>query len=162
MSKAGKQSAVEAKSGPSTGVLVGRFDRALDSKKRLTVPSEWRLALGSPDYVYVVPDPEEECLNLIPKEVMESRLEELKKASLFDRDLNAALQAIGENSELLAFDVQGRIRICDKLLAHASLAGTVAMVGAFRMAKLWSPAKLVPDAKVDLVKLRAAVSKLKF
>ena len=68
----------------------------------------------------------------------------------------------GESSELLQFDVQGRIRICDKLLAYANLNGTVAMVGAFRMAKLWNPKALGSSDKVEASKLKAAVAKLKF
>ncbi len=163
MSKVGKQSAVEANGKPCAGGgLMFRYDRALDPKKRLTIPSEWRLALGSPDYVYVMADPDEDCLNLIPKEVMEARLEKLKDASLFDQDLNAALQVIGESSELLTLDVQGRIRISDKLLACAGLEGTVAMVGAFRIAKIWSLAKLPASATVDKAKLRTAARKLNF
>ena len=161
MSKKVVQSSVEV-SAKSVGSLVGRFDHALDPKKRLTVPSEWRMALGSPEFVYVMPDAEKKCLNLIPREVMEARVAELQGAALMDDSLNAALQVIGESSELLQFDVQGRIRICDKLLAYANLNGTVAMVGAFRMAKLWNPKALGSCDKVEASKLKAAVAKLKF
>ena len=48
------------------GVLVGRFDHALDPKRRLTIPAEWRSVMGAPDFVYVFPDPAEPCLDLIP------------------------------------------------------------------------------------------------
>ena len=161
MSKKVVQSSVEV-SAKSVGSLVGRFDHSLDPKKRLTVPSEWRMALGSPEFVYVMPDAEKKCLNLIPREVMEARVAELQGAALMDDSLNAALQVIGESSELLQFDVQGRIRICDKLLAYANLNGTVAMVGAFRMAKLWNPKALGSGDKVEVSKLKDAVAKLKF
>ena len=161
MSKKVLQSAVEV-SAKSIGALVGRFDHALDPKKRLTIPSEWRMALGSPDFVYVMPDAEEKCLNLIPREVMEARIAELQGEALMDASLNAALQTIGENSELLQLDVQGRIRICDALLGYANLNGTVSMIGAFRMAKLWNPKALGAGDKVDSAKLKAAVAKLKF
>lgn len=161
MSKKVLQSAVEV-SAKSVGALVGRFDHALDPKKRLTIPSEWRTALGSPDYVYVMPDAEERCLNLIPREVMEARIAKLQGAALMDKSLNAALQVIGESSELLQLDVQGRIRICDTLLGYANLSGTVAMVGSFRMAKLWNPKALGSGESVDVAKLKAAISKLDF
>lgn len=156
-----KQSPVSVPASTS-GVLVGRFDHALDPKRRLTIPAEWRSVMGAPDYVYVFPDPSEPCLDLIPPAEMEVRLAKLREAALFDPEMNAALQAIGENAEQLVLDVQGRIRICDKLLSFAGLDETVAMVGSIRVVKLWSPKRLAPDSKVDVAKFREAVAKLKF
>lgn len=156
MSKVGKQSV--AQSTPvMSGVLVGRVDHALDPKKRFTIPSEWRAVMGDPEYVYVMPDRTEKCLNLIPRAEMEARLEKLREKALFDPALNRALQAIGANSEQLMLDVQGRIRVCDKLLQFANLTTTVAMVGSVRMIKLWSPDALAPEAKVDQKALNAAL-----
>ena len=157
MSKKVVESAVEAK-GVRSSVLVGRFDHSLDPKKRFTIPSEWRDAMGQPDYVYVMPDPEDKCLDLIPAIEMESRLEKLREKALFDPQCNAALQTIGASSEQLVLDSQGRIRVCDKLLQFANLTTTVAMVGSVRMIKLWSPEALPPEMKVDQKALGAALS----
>jgi division/cell wall cluster transcriptional repressor MraZ len=156
MSKTGKQSVAETTQVVS-GVLVGRCDHALDPKKRLTIPSEWRAVMGNPEYVYVMPDRKEPCLNLIPRAEMEARLEKLREKALFDPALNRALQTIGANSEQLVLDVQGRIRICDKLLQFANLTTTVAMVGSVRMIKLWNPAVLAPEATVEQAALDAAL-----
>jgi len=156
MSKEGKESVAESTSAVS-GVLVGRFDHALDPKKRFTIPSEWRDAMGRPAYVYVMPDRKEACLNLIPPAEMEVRLAKLREKALFDPALNAALQTIGANAEQLTLDCQGRIRVCDKLLQFANLTTTVAMVGAVRMVKLWSPKALAPVAKVEQKALDAAL-----
>ena len=72
MSIEGKQSVQEtAKVLPSA--LVNTFERPLDPKKRLTIPSVWRQALG-PDYVYVMKELGQPCLLLIPKRMFESRL----------------------------------------------------------------------------------------
>ena len=156
MSKVGKQSVAESAPVVS-GVLVGRCDHALDPKKRLTIPSEWRAVMGNPEYVYVMPDRKEQCLNLIPRAEMEARLEKLREKALFDPALNRALQTIGANSEQLVLDVQGRIRICDKLLQFANLTTTVAMVGSVRMVKLWNPAALAPEETVEQAALDAAL-----
>lgn len=141
-----------------SGVLVGRVDHALDPKKRFTIPSEWRAVMGNPDYVYVMPDARKPCLNLVPKAEMEARLEKLREKALFDPALNAALQTIGANSEQLMLDVQGRIRVCDKLLRFANLTTTVAMVGSVRMIKLWDPAALGAAETVDQAGLAAALT----
>ena len=145
-----------------SGVLVGRFDHALDPKKRLTVPSDWRALMGNADAVYAMPDPVKKCVNLIPKAEMESRLEKLRERSLFDQDCADALEIIGINSELLPFDVQGRVRICDRFLSFANLSGTVAMVGAVRMIRLWNPSVLGPATRVEQSSLAGALKRVAF
>ena len=144
------------------GVLVGRFDYNLDPKKRFTIPSEWRAALGNPAYVYVMPDPSEKCLDLIPADEMDVKLEELRKQALFDPACEAALDILAGNSQQATLDVQGRIRVCDKLLQFANLTTTVAMVGSFRKAKLWNPKALKPADKVDQTAIANAIKLLKF
>ena len=161
MSKKGLQSVAESTMAFS-GVLVGRNDHALDPKKRLTIPSEWRAVMGDPDYVYVMPDRTERCLNLVPKAEMEMRLQKLREKALFDPALNRALQVIGAASEQLVLDVQGRIRICDKLLQFANLTTTVAMVGSVRMIKLWNPEALPPEGDLDREAYNDALDKLEF
>lgn len=161
MSKVGQQIVAES-TGAMSGVLVGRVDHALDPKKRFTIPSEWRAVMGNPDYVYVMPDSERPCLNLVPKAEMEARLEKLREKALFDPALNRALQTIGANSEQLTLDIQGRIRVCDKLLRFANLTTTVAMVGSVRMIKLWDPAALGAADTVDQAGLAAALNAVGF
>ena len=145
-----------------SSALVGRYDHALDPKKRITIPSEWRALMGNPDYIYAMPDRRERCVNLIPMAEMDVWLGKIREKALFDPALNAVLQTIGANSYLLSFDVQGRIRICDKLLQFANLTTTVAMVGSVKMIKVWDPATLAPADKVDQAALDAAMAALPF
>ncbi len=161
MSKVGKQSVAES-TVVSTGGFVGRYDHALDPKKRFTIPSEWRNLMGNPEFVYVMPDPEKRCVNIIPAVEMESRLAKLRERALFDPALAPVLERIGANSEMPSLDVQGRIRISDKLLQFANLTTTVAMVGAVRMIKLWDPAALEPADKIDQIGLREALASAGF
>ena len=80
--------------------LMGTFARNLDPKKRLTIPSVWRAALG-PDFVYVMPDPRRRCLQLVPRDVMEAKLARYQEMALGDPAVNDALDAIGAASEML-------------------------------------------------------------
>ena len=114
--------------------------------------------MGDPEFVYVMADPVERCVNIIPAIEMESRLAKLREKALFDPALNQVLQTIGSNSEMPPVDGQGRIRISDKLLQFANLTTTVAMLGAVRMIKLWDPAALAPADKVDQTALREALA----
>jgi len=157
MSKESRQSVAES-AVVLTGGFVGRYDHALDPKKRFTIPSEWRKLMGDPEFVYVMPDPVERCVNIIPPVEMESRIAKLRERALFDPALAPVLDKIGSSSEMPSLDVQGRIRISDKLLQFANLTTTVAMVGAVRLIKLWDPSALEPADKVDQEGLRAALA----
>jgi DNA-binding transcriptional regulator/RsmH inhibitor MraZ len=114
--------------------------------------------MGNPDFVYAMPDRKERCINLMPKAEMDVLLSKIREKALFDPALNRVFQVIGSMSEQLDLDVQGRIRISDKLLQYANLTTTVAMVGSFRMIKLWDPAALAPVDSVDASKLDAALA----
>ena len=118
--------------------------------------------MGAPAYVYVMPDPREKCLNLVPPGEMEGRLAKLREKALFDKHASEAMRIIGENSEQLTVDIQGRIRVRDRLLNFASIDDKVVMIGAFNRIQVWSPA-LRPDVeKVDQKTLADAVDQLQF
>jgi MraZ protein len=93
---------------------------------------------------------------------MEGRLEKLREKALFDKHASEAMRIIGENSEQLTVDIQGRIRVRDRLLNFAGIDDTVVMIGAFNRIQIWSPA-LRPDVeKVDQKTLADAVDQLQF
>ena len=160
MSIKGRQSVEETREA-STGLLVNTYERPLDPKKRLTIPSVWRHALGS-DYVYVTKEEGKPCLQLIPKGVFESRMAGVQEEALSDDELNDVLERVGEDSELLEFDVQGRIRISDRLLAYANLTGPVVLKGAIRLARLWAPENVPQRSAEESDNLRAAKKRLRF
>ncbi len=114
--------------------------------------------MGNPEFVYVMPDPQDRCVNIIPTVEMDSRLEVLRQKALFDPALRPVLQKIGASCEMPALDVHGRIRISDKLLQFANLTTTVAMRGAVRMIQLWNPAALPPADEVDQAGLAEALA----
>ena len=159
MSEQGRQNAETAVRRPTA--LMGTFARSLDPKRRLTIPSVWRAALG-PDFVYVMPDARRRCLQLIPRDVMEARLTKYQEMALGDASVNDALDAISAASEMLEFDVQGRIRINDELLAFAGLKGSVVLKGGFRMATIWPAEETGEDMERRVAKLGDAMAKLGF
>lgn len=148
--------------GPIRG-LVDTFRHSLDDKNRLTIPSEWRDALGCPEYIYVMPSASEECLELVPVELMERVLQSYQSDDLFDDEADADGRAIAAISQMLKIDSAGRIRIGDKLLAHAHIKSGVTMIGGIRKATLWAEERKPPskDGKLDLREFRAVVEKRK-
>ena len=159
-----KKMAVEEKERRTiVGGLVDTFYHTLDEKKRLTIPSEWRDALGNPSYVYVMPSPTEECLELIPVELMERTVAQYQEADLFDDEADADARAIASLAQMLKVDAAGRIRIGDEFLAHAGIKNGVTMIGGMRKATLWAVERkpAPPAGKLDLTEFRAVVAKRK-
>ena len=159
MSKEGLQSIAGSIQAVSS-TLLGEFEHALDPKRRVTIPSGWRAAMGNPQYVFVMPDRSGECLNLLPEAEMNTMLAKLRQKALFDPALGEAAMAVGRVSEQVPLDVQGRIRISDKLLRFANLTTTVVMVGSVRMIKLWCPERLKSSESIDMASFRSALDRL--
>ena len=71
------------------------------------------------------------------------------------------LRIIGQNTEQLPLDVQGRIRISDRLLSFAGIEGKIAFVGAVTYGEVWAAEK-APEAPVDQAALGEALAALDF
>ncbi|MDA0577885.1 MAG: division/cell wall cluster transcriptional repressor MraZ [Verrucomicrobia bacterium] len=136
------------------GMFVGNFTHNLDPKRRLTIPSVWRAQIGKPEAVYVSPDFHQKCLTVYPTSELVRKLEALRRCSMGDAAARQQARALGGNSELLAWDVQGRIRIKDDLLTFAGLTDAVILVGAMDRIELWSPEHSVEGAQLGAEKLQ--------
>jgi MraZ protein len=137
-------------------LFVGSFQHALDTKRRLTIPAVWRAQVGTPESLYVLPDFAERCLNVIPAAEMGHKLEKLRQYSLSNAKAQTFLRKLGANSDLVSWDTQGRIRICDKLLNFAGIEDQVTMVGAFNKFQLWTPRNHPESEAIDQAELAEA------
>jgi MraZ protein len=142
-------------------VFAGSHLRALDPKKRLTVPSAWRNAIGEGGVVFVLPDPRG-CLMMITQEEMAAKIQRFKNKALFDSELNAKLEAIASNSDQLTFDTQGRIRISDKLLGFAEINSNVVLKSGFTSVEIWAAEKVEPVDVVNMDTYKSAIKDLGF
>jgi MraZ protein len=123
------------------GVFVNTYTHSLDSKKRLTIPSDWRELVGVPRRLFVLPGVNVKCLCVYPAREMTRRLEKLRNLSIADEKGRQLARTLASRSDLVPWDSQGRIRIKDDLLDFAELANQVILVGTFDGFELWSPDK---------------------
>lgn len=119
--------------------FVGDYTHTLDSKKRLTIPSDWREMVGVPRRLYILPGIDVKCLCVYPARDMAPRLENLRKVSIADEKATQFARTLAFRSDLVSWDAQGRIRIKDKLLEFAGLDQQVTLVGRFNIFELWNP-----------------------
>lgn len=143
-------------------VFSGSAVHALDPKKRVTIPSGWRDAMGKPAYVFVMADPYEHCLRLLTNARMLEMQAKLKAKRFSDPTVAQKLRILGQNTEQLPLDVQGRIRIPDRLLAFAGVQSKIAFVGAVTYGEIWAAEKVTTEAPVDQAALTEALSALDF
>ncbi len=135
------------------GMFVGDFTHSLDPKKRITIPAVWRAQVGQPESLFVLPDFHEKCLNVFPAAEMSRKLERIRRHSMADRKAMEFARTLGSSADLVSWDTQGRIRIKDKLLDFAGIAGQVQMIGALDKFQLWNPELRDDSVEVDQAKL---------
>ena len=152
------------------GGLVGKFYHTLDEKKRLTIPSEWRDAMGmdaedknSREYVYIFPNEVEDCLDLVPMREMQQIHDALSRADILENDPVAT--ALAQSAQMLKVDTAGRIRISDELMEFAGIKSVrgedITLVGSFNKGQIWSGKKRPKGVKLDIAAFRAAMAQRK-
>ena len=134
-----RRDTIEAGDTAGQGVFVNTYTHSLDSKKRLTVPSDWRELAGIPKRLFVLPGVNDPCLCVYPAREMTRRLEKLRNLSIADEKGRQLARLLASRSDLVPWDSQGRIRIKDELLDYADLLNQVVLVGTFDGFELWSP-----------------------
>lgn len=144
------------------GVFVSSFTHSLDPKKRLTIPSEWRLQVGEPSGLYVLPDIHHKCLMVFPASEMMHRIKSMRQHGVADKKARFFARVLASQSDLVNWDSQGRIRVKDELLAFAELTEKVVMLGAFDRFELWNPELFKKAGAMDGDSLRDAAQYVGF
>jgi len=128
-----------AANGAKIGVFASQFTHALDGKKRITIPVVWRELIGQPPQVFVMPTLNLPCVSVMPLKEMAARIDRARQASIANQKAQIFLRYIAANSEVLEWDVQGRIRVKDDLLARAKVRDEVVLVGHVDHFEIWCP-----------------------
>jgi MraZ protein len=123
---------------PGFDTFFGSYTHSLDSKKRLTIPSDWRDKLGEPQ-LFVLPGINTKCLYVFPAREMARRLEKFRRVSLADAKAQQFARAIFARANQIPWDSQGRIRVSDELLGWAGLTNQVVLAGVGTRIELWEP-----------------------
>lgn len=121
-----------------SGAFMGNFTHALDGKRRVTVPSDWRAAALEP-LLYVLPGIGEKCLYAFASRDMLEKLVKVRAVSVGDQNAQRFLRAVFSRACKVGIDAQGRIRVSDELLAHAGISSHATLVGVGGRFELWSP-----------------------
>ncbi len=119
----------EALQARSAARFVGRAECKVDAKGRVSVPADFRRALGegAPLYALVsLTDPVIECGG---EDLIGLMLGVIASLDVYDEDRWAMEEAVTEETQRLAFDENGRIVLPPALREHAGLEGQVGFAG---------------------------------
>lgn len=119
-------------------IFVGKHQRNLDSKNRLTIPSKWRFEGDTDDVYLALPDPSGSILVLPPKQV-EKLFEEIESQRLSDEDAQLLQDKLFSQAHSFGCDKQGRVNLTEELLEHSGITKEAIVIGRMTTFRVWSP-----------------------
>lgn len=119
-------------------IYVGEFRHNFDAKKRLTIPSKWRIPGDEGDYYLALPNPQG-FISVYPPARVAQLQEKLSQISLGDTQAQATLMYLSSMAHSFGCDKQGRVGLNDALITHAKLDKEVVLVGNFTTFSMWNP-----------------------
>lgn len=116
--------------------FVDEYERQLDERGRIILPSKIRSMTGNT--VYVTQAPFDKCLHLYTEEEWETVADKINKLpTATDRNAAAFVRVFFGKATSVQVDKQGRVPIAPRLLEYAGLSKDVVLVGANTRLELW-------------------------
>lgn len=115
---------------PGIHVYSGGFDRTLDEKNRLTIPSAWRWLHTEADTFLAIPHPDG-YIAVLPPARLAALLADIAGKKISDSEAQAVKARIFSEALSFTFDKQGRFGVTAELLDHAGIAagGDARLIG---------------------------------
>lgn len=120
----------------TVAAFVDEYERQLDERGRIILPSKIRGLTG--DIVYITQAPFDKCLHLYTEEEWELMAEKINKLpTATDRNAAAFVRMFFGKATSVQVDKQGRVPITARLLEYAGLSKEVVLVGANTRLEIW-------------------------
>lgn len=122
----------------STGHLIGTFERQLDDKGRVALPTDLKREFGEHGYLL---RGENRCVDLVRAEDFEAQADAVLAAVRRGERPRSDLRTLANLASKVTPDKQGRITIDEHLRAYAELAtgSVVRVTGGYDRIEFWSP-----------------------
>lgn len=119
-------------------LLVGAYERQLDDKGRVALPSRFRGLLG--DECYLAKG-KGKCISVVPASIFEAEAEVMRAREAAGEVSTNRLRAVAGSAQQVTVDKQGRVNIDEALRSFAGLApnASVTVAGSFDRLEIWAP-----------------------
>jgi transcriptional regulator MraZ len=115
----------------------GLHEHSLDSKDRITVPSQYRGALSEGIVLIQGIEPSVEIWPASAAEKMESKA--LSALNPMSRDARRIQRRFFAHSQATELDSAGRVRLSKQMIEHAGLSGRCMITGMGERLEIWAP-----------------------
>ena len=123
-------------------VFVGRYSEKVSEGGSVKIPNEWAVAFPPGSTAYVVQSLDSKSLCLLTPDAMTKFTAEVGPKALFDPEVKAALDKLGEKSEAQTVNADGTLALSGAMRAYANIEESAEFVGVFRFARIWKPSAL--------------------
>lgn len=119
-------------------VFVGVYERQLDERGRVALPSSYRGDLGEQCYLFFGDDG---CVSVRSVETFEEEAAELVDRAKRGEVTRNRLRAFASSATQATIDKQGRVTLDARLREHAGIEphATVVVLGRFDQIEIWDP-----------------------
>ncbi len=117
-------------------MFLGRYEHTIDEKGRITIPSDFREALGEAVFVTQGFDGN---LQAFPPELFERMSNQVQAISFLGSNSRMLRRLLFSNAKEIKFDKAGRILIPAFLRETANLGEIAIVVGSGEYFEIWSP-----------------------
>ena len=121
-----------------SSMLIGEYKHTLDSKKRLSMPSKWRMELGK---TLIVTRGLDNCLFVYPQKQWQVITEKVGQLPLGQADTRGFNRFFLSGAVEVEVDSVGRILVPDFLKDFAGLETKIVLAGIYDRVEIWAENK---------------------
>jgi MraZ protein len=117
-------------------MLIGKYLHQIDIKKRISLPSKWRLALSEK---IIITSGLDKALYLYSEQEWEKIADTLNANNLLSEDARNISRYIYSNAFELTIDSHGRVLLPEHLIKYAKLSDEAILAGSYNRVEIWNP-----------------------
>lgn len=140
-------------------LFLGLFTNRIDAKGRLATPARFRrvLELENSLTIYVIPSPDEPCLDAGGSDYMETLASAIAELPMFSPERRRLQKGLIGRALSLSMDGEGRIVLPKELRDYAGLNGEATFSGQGDHFQIWNPdalkAAMGPEEEIAAARL---------
>lgn len=117
---------------------IGKYIYSIDEKNRVNLPSKFRKM--TEDKTFVLSEGLEQCIFVFPYDRWKLYVKGFMSTTFGKKDDRDFFRQLGEKSEDVQIDDQGRIKIRDDFIGFADLQKEALIIGVMFHIEIWNPA----------------------
>ncbi|MDX2079603.1 MAG: hypothetical protein SFU53_02345 [Terrimicrobiaceae bacterium] len=120
----------------TTPLYSGTYERSMDAKNRVAIPSGW--TRGEGEEFHVIPHPTDGFLMVMPLAEFDRWEQRIQESNASSADKRRAIRMFYSEARAVTTDKQGRILVPEGHCTRAGLKGEVVFVGGRSRFEIWA------------------------